>query len=150
MNKTTPSKSDIFKEIEGLYFSDKFKEVVAFWENNNTYYQIDKKSQTDNNILEAIATSYSETGKYKRSLLYINAQIEQLKSLELPSHDKEKKCRYYYLNKVNVYTKLNKRILEYRTIWEYLEHFEKDNTFLELSNSLEEYFYRKYLLFNVV
>jgi len=148
MNKATPSKSDIFKEIEELYFSDKFDEVVAFWENNDTYYQIDKKSQTDNNILEAIATSYYETGKYKRSLFYIDAQIEQLKTLELQSHEKEKKYRYYYLNKVNVYSKQNKRIKEYRTIWKYLKNFGNDDTFLELSISLEELFYRKYLWFN--
>ncbi|MDX9929898.1 MAG: hypothetical protein RBS37_08640 [Bacteroidales bacterium] len=148
MNKTTPIKSDIFKEIEELYFSNKFKDVIAVWENNMTYYQIDKKSQTDNNILEAIATSYYETGMYERSLFYLDAQIEQLKNLELPSHEKQKKYRYYYLNKVNVYTKQNRRILEYRTLWEYLKHFGKDDTFLELSNFLEEYFYRKYLLFN--
>lgn len=148
MNKTTPSKSDIFKEIEELYFSDKFKEVVVFWENNNTHYHLDYKNQAENNILEAVATSYYETGMYKQSLFYIDAQIKQLKTLELPSHEKQKKYRYYYLNKVNVYSKQNKRILEYRTIWEYLKHFGKDDTFLELSYSLEEYFYKKYLLFN--
>lgn len=148
MNKATPSKSDIFKVIEELYFSDKFEEVVTFWENNNAYFKIDKKGRPDNKILEAIAISYYETGKYKRSLFYIDKQIQQLKSYELPIHEKEKKYRYYYLNKVNVYSKQNKRILEYRTIWEYIKHIGKDDTFLELSNSLEEHFYRKYLLFN--
>lgn len=148
MNKTTHSKSDISKKMEELYFSDRFKEVVQVWENNKSHYHIEQNSQTDNNILEAIATSYYEIGMYERSLFYIDAQIEQLKSLELPSHEKKNKNRYYYLNKVNVYSKQNKRILEYRTIWEYLNHFGNDDTFLELSNSLEEYFYRKFLLFN--
>ncbi|MDD4386054.1 MAG: hypothetical protein PHD06_12840 [Bacteroidales bacterium] len=148
MSKTSPNKSEIYNEIEQLYFSDKFSEVVEFWERNISNYQIDYKNQADNNVLEALATSYYETGMYDRSLFYIDAQIVQLKTLKLPSHEKKNKYRYYYLNKVNIYFKQNKRFLEYKTIGAYIQDFGKDETFQELFKSLEEYFYRKYLLIN--
>lgn len=148
MNKFASSKSCLYKKIEDLYFSDKFKEVVAFWEENKRHYQIEKSNQSDNNILEAIATSYYEIKKYNKSLYYINKQLEQLKTLAISDIEKSKKYRYYYLNKINIYNKKNKKILEYKTIWEYVKLFGKDDVFLRFSDALEEYFYTSYIRMN--
>lgn len=140
--------SDIFETIEDLYFNNKYEEVIDFWEKNKSNYSIDNKSEYYNKILEAVATSYVETGMFDNSLKYVDKQIKQLEFLEIPIHEKEKKLRYYYLNKINIFSKLEKRATEYRTIWEYIQTYKNDKTFLELSNSLEMHFYKKYVVFN--
>lgn len=140
--------SNIFRMIEEIYFNDKYKEVIDYWEKNKAQYPIDNKSEDDNKILEAIATSYFEVGEYDESLNYVNIQIKQLDFIEIPKYEKEKKLRYYYLNKINIYNKQNKRAVEYKTLWEYLQKYRKDTEFLEMSDSIEEYFYKKYQAFN--
>ncbi len=140
--------SNIFETIENLYFNNKYEEVIGFWEKHKSNYSIDNKSEYYNKILEAVATSYFETGMFVNSLKYLDKQIKQLEFLEIPVHEKEKKLRYYYLNKVNIFSKQEKRVTEYRTIWEYIQKYKNDKTFLELSDSLEANFYNKYVVFN--
>ena len=115
--------SNIFKTIEDLYFDNKYEEVIDFWDKNKSNYSIDIKSEYYNKILEAVATSYVETGMFENSLKYVDKQIKQLEFLEIPIFEKEKKLRYYYLNKINILSKLEKRATEYRTIWEYIQTY---------------------------
>lgn len=99
-------------------------------------------------VLEAVATSYYELKRYKESLVYFTYLIERIRTCEFSNNLKKQKSRNYYLYKIDIYNKLRIRVSEYRTIREYLKNFGSDESFQKLSDSLEIYFLRKYVIIN--
>lgn len=139
--------SEICKTIEKLYFDNKYEEVIGFWEKNRTFYS-DFKSEFYNKILEAVEHSFFEKGMLVMSLKYVNKQIKQIESMEIPKQEKEKKVNYYFLKKINRLNNMGKIVAEYKTLKEYNQKYGNDDQFLKISNDLEIYFYLKLLKFN--
>jgi hypothetical protein len=139
--------TDVFREVESLYFKEKYEDVIKYWETNKHNYTFGIKEEDDINILDSILESYHELKNYPKCMYYLKIQIKNLNFLELSEVERERRLRYYYLLKVNIFAMQNKRISEYRTILEYPKN-KTDQTFTEWLNFLEESFYRKYIIFN--
>ena len=139
----------LFNEIENLYFNNKYQEILNLWEKNKKYYHLDYNQEFDDKILEALSTSYFETGEFKNGLNSVNKQIIQLPKLNLTEKENKKKLKYYYLNKINLFDKLGNTMAKYKTAKRFVKNCKKEEEpFVTIIDSIEKYFYKKYLNFN--
>lgn len=139
---------ELFNRIEELYFNYNYKGIVELWEQEKGNFKLDYNNENDDKILEAIRVSYYEIKDFNRSLYYLNQQISQIEKLKLHKKEKEKKLRYYYMEKANLYGDFNKTILKYRLAKWYLINIKDDSVFNEVVSFTENLYYKKFLLFN--
>lgn len=148
MENKSSFQQGMFEKIKELYLSNGYHEVIRHWENYGSNLRTGIFNQEDLMVLEAVATSYYELKRYKESLVYFTYLIERIRTCEFSNNLKKQKSRNYYLYKIDIYNKLRIRVSEYRTIREYLKNFGSDESFQKLSDSLEIYFLRKYVIIN--
>jgi hypothetical protein len=139
---------ELFNRIEELFFSYNYKGIVELWEQEKGSLKLDYNNENDDKILEAVRVSYYELKDFKRSIHYLNQQISQIEKLKLHKKEEEKKLRYYYMEKINLYGSFNKNILKYKLAQWYLINIKQDSVFNKVVSFTEELYYEKFLSFN--
>jgi hypothetical protein len=126
-----------------FYLKDEFSDVLSLW---SKYEKEVKLDTLDARLLETIADSYEETGRYSESLPYLKILYNRTVKC-FPTNDDElnRKFDFYTLSIADVSRKLNLHRQEYRVLVNYGKLGGHDEQTLRYCFLLEEVLIKKYI-----